>query len=79
MFFFLNGERLYRFASTLARRQHCCVNTLVSLQGGCLGEVFATNIAAEGLVACVAHTVTQQALGVGEGLWAHLHNNINQD
>lgn len=55
------------------------MNALVSLQGGCLGEVFATNIAAEGLVACVAHTVAQQALGVGEGLWAHLHNNINQD
>lgn len=55
------------------------MNALVSLQGGCLGEGFATNIAAEGLVACVAHTVAQQALGVGEGLWAHLHNNINQD
>lgn len=44
------------------------MNALVSLQGGCLGKVFAANIAAEGLVACVAHAVAQQALGVSEGL-----------
>lgn len=44
------------------------MDTLVSLQGGRLGEVFATNIAAEGFVARVAHAVAQQALGVREGL-----------
>lgn len=48
------------------------MNALVSFQGGCLGEVFATIIAAEGLVARVAHAVAQQALGVSEGLCAHL-------
>lgn len=48
------------------------MNALVSLQGGCLGEVFATNIAAEGLAARVAHAVAQQALGVSEGLRANL-------
>lgn len=42
------------------------MNALVSLQGGCLGEVFATDITAEGLVARVAHAVAQQALRVGE-------------
>lgn len=52
------------------------MNALVSLQGGCLGEVFATNIAAEGLVARVAHAVAQQALGVCEGLCAHLQTTI---
>lgn len=44
------------------------MNVLVSLQGGGLGEASVTNITAEGLVACVAHTVAQQALGVGERL-----------
>lgn len=48
------------------------MNALVSLQGGCLGEVFATDITAEGLVARVAHAVAQQALRVGEGLCADL-------
>lgn len=48
------------------------MNALVSLQGGCLGEVFATNSATVGLVARVAHAVAQQALGVGERLCAHL-------
>lgn len=48
------------------------MNALVSLQGGCLGEVFATNITAEGPGARVVHAVAQQALGVSEGLCAHL-------
>lgn len=55
------------------------MDALVSLQGGGLGEVFATDVTAVGLVARVAHTVTQQALRVGKGLWAHLHDNKNQD
>lgn len=55
------------------------MNALVSLQRGSLGEVFATDVAAVGLVACVAHTVAQQALGVGEGLRAYLYNDIHQD
>lgn len=54
------------------------MNALVSLQGGCLGEVFPTNITAEGLVAGVAHAVAQQALGVGKRLRANLHENKNQ-
>lgn len=44
----------------------------MSLQGGCLGEVFATVMAAKGLVARVAHAVAQQALGVSEGLCTDL-------
>lgn len=48
------------------------MNALVPLQGGCLGEVFATNVTAEGFVACVAHAMAQKALGVCEGLSAHL-------
>lgn len=55
------------------------MNALVSLQGGCLGEVLATDITAEGLVARVAHAVAQQALRVGEGLCADLHKNNNQN
>lgn len=70
--------RLYRFATALAWRQCGCVNALVSLQGWRLREVFATNIAAVGLVACVAHAVAQQALGVGEGLCAHLQRRQQQ-
>lgn len=65
-------QSAHRFATALAWRQCGCVNALVSLQGWRLREVFATNIAAVGLVACVAHAVAQQALGVGEGLCAHL-------
>lgn len=71
--------RPYRFSSTFARRRCGCVDALVSLQGGSLGEVFATDVTAVGLVARVAHTVTQQALRVGKGLWAHLHDNKSQD
>lgn len=70
--------RPYRFASALAWRQCGCVNALVSLQGWRLREVFATNIAAVGLGACVAHAVAQQALGVGEGLCAHLQRQQQQ-
>lgn len=70
--------RLYRFSSALAWRQCGCVNALVSLQGWRLREVFATNIAAVGLVAGVAHAVAQQALGVGEGLCAHLQRRQQQ-
>ena len=55
------------------------MNALVSLQGGCLGEAFATNIADEGLVVRVAHAVAQQALGVSEGLCANLNNNNNNN
>lgn len=55
------------------------MNASVSLQGGCLGEVFATDIAAEGLVARVAHAVAQEALGVTEGLRTQLHNNNDPD
>lgn len=55
------------------------MNALVSLQRGSLGEVFATHVAAVGLVARVAHTVAQQALGVGEGLGAYLYNDIHPD
>lgn len=54
------------------------MNALMSLQGGCLGEVFPTNITDVGLVSCVAHAVAQQALGVCEGLCAHLSIN-NKD
>lgn len=70
-----NSGQVYRLASTLALRLCRVVNAFVSLQGGSLGEVFATSIAAEGLAARVVHAVAQQALGVSEGLRAHLHNN----
>lgn len=54
------------------------MNALVSLQGGCLGEFFVTNIAAVGLVASVAHAVAEQTLGVCERLCTHLHETINK-
>lgn len=50
------------------------MDALVPLQGGRLREAFATDVTLEGFVARVGHTVTQQALGVGKGLWAHLHD-----
>lgn len=69
---------LYRFASSLAWDDCRCVNALVSLQGGCLGEFFVTYIAAVGLVASVAHAVAEQTLGVCERLCTHLHETINK-
>lgn len=50
------------------------MDLLVPLQRGRLGEVLAADVAAEGLVARVAHAVAQQALGVGERLCAHLQH-----
>lgn len=70
--------QLYRFASSLARDDCSCVNTLMALQGGCLGEFLVTNVAAVGLVAGVAHAVAEQTLGVGERLCTHLHGTINK-
>lgn len=64
----------YRLASTFARHHGGRVDALVPLQGGRLREAFATDVTLEGFVARVGHTVTQQALGVGKGLWAHLHD-----
>ncbi len=55
------------------------MNALVSLQVGCLGEGFETNLAAVGFGACVAHAVAQKALGVCEGLRAHLYKNKHQN
>lgn len=52
--------------------------TLVSLQGGGLGEFFVANIAAVGLVASVAHTVAEKTLGVCERLCTNLHKTINK-
>lgn len=55
------------------------MDALMSLQGGRLGEVFATNVAAVGFAARVAHAVAQQALGVGEGLCTNLQSHDSQD
>lgn len=64
----------YRLASTFAGRRGGRVDALVPLQGGRLREAFATDITFVGFVARVGHTVTQQALGVGKGLWTHLQD-----
>lgn len=72
------NSELYWFASSLAWGNRRRVDTLVSLQGGGLGELLLTNVAAVGLVASVAHAVAQQTLGVGERLCTHLHKTINK-
>lgn len=73
-----NQLGLYWFASSLARGHGRRVDTLVSLQGGGLGELLVTHAAAVGLVASVAHTVAQQTLGVRERLCTHLRETINK-
>lgn len=62
----------YRLSSTFARHGGGGVDAHVPLQGRRQREAFATDVTLEGFVARVGHTVTQQALGVGKGLWAHL-------
>lgn len=65
-------KETYRLSSTFARHRGGGVDALVPLQGRRHREAFATDVTLEGFVACVGHTVTQQVLGVGKGLWAHL-------
>lgn len=67
-------KETYRLSATLARHRGGRVDPQVPLQGRSHREAFATDVTLEGFVARVGHTVTQQALGVGKGLWAHLQD-----
>lgn len=62
----------YRLSSTFSWHRVGRVDSHVPLQGRRLREAFATDITLKRFVARVGHTVAQQALGVGKGLWAHL-------
>lgn len=62
----------YRLSPSFSWHRGGRVDSHVPLQGWRLREAFATDITLKGFVAGVGHTVTQQALGVGKGLWAHL-------
>lgn len=64
----------YRLSSTFALHRGGCVDAHVPLQGRRQREAFAADVTLEWFVACVGHTVAQQALRVGKGLWAHLQD-----